>query len=52
MSQANRILLVVILLLVDLLIFMLPVSALFASYVILARPPWFRDWVNELYDTL
>jgi hypothetical protein len=31
-------------------IFVLPVTALFASYVILSRPEWFRDWVLKLYS--
>lgn len=51
MSQANRILLIVIILTVDMLVFMLPVTAFFAAYIIWWRPDWFRDWVNELYGT-
>lgn len=51
MSQANRILLIVIILTIDMLVFMLPVTAFFAAYIIWWRPDWFREWVNELYGT-
>jgi hypothetical protein len=29
--------------------FVLPLAALLLAYVLLARPPWFRDWVERLY---
>jgi hypothetical protein len=34
---------------IDLLLFALPLTGLFAAYVLIARPPWFREWVSELY---
>ena len=29
--------------------FALPLTGLLAAYLILARPPWFREWVERLY---
>ena len=29
--------------------FALPLAALLIAYVLLARPAWFRDWVERLY---
>jgi hypothetical protein len=34
---------------IDLLLFALPLTGLFAAYVLIARPLWFREWVSELY---
>ena len=50
MNPSGRILLAVAIVLVDLVAFALPLTALVAAYVIVARPPWFRDWVRQLYD--
>jgi hypothetical protein len=47
----DRIMLITIILLVDGLLFMLPITAFFAAYILWQRPPWFRDWVMELYDS-
>ena len=49
MSTHQRVLLAVAVVLIDLSLFVLPLTGLFAAYVLLARPPWFFDWVNELY---
>lgn len=49
MSTAERVAFAVILVLVDLLVFAVPLTALFAAYVVVARPPWFLDWVRRLY---
>jgi hypothetical protein len=37
---------------VDLLFFMVPVVPVVAVYVLLARPPWFKAFVDDLYDTV
>ncbi len=50
MTYAQRILLAILILLVDFVIFFLPVLALFAAYVLIARPPWFKTWVDRLYE--
>ncbi len=52
MTQADRILLIVVILLADMLIFMLPLTAFFAAYVLWARPVWFRDWILRLYESV
>jgi len=48
MSMAHRILICTGILLVDLAVFFLPLSALFLIYVILANPPWFREFLQKL----
>ena len=49
MSTQERLLLAVAVVLIDLTLFVLPLTGLFAAYILLARPPWFFAWVNELY---
>jgi hypothetical protein len=49
MTMNQRLLLAVAIILVDIVAFALPLTGFFAAYVLLARPPWFRDWVDELY---
>jgi len=34
---------------VDAAAFAVPLAALLIAYVLLTRPPWFRDWVERLY---
>ena len=34
----------------DLAVFMVPIVPLFVAYVLLARPPWFKTFVDDLYD--
>jgi hypothetical protein len=34
---------------IDLVIFAIPLTGLFAAYILLVRPPWFRTWVEDLY---
>jgi hypothetical protein len=48
MNKTKRILLAVGILLVDLFIFFLPLTALFLIYIIIFNPPWFRDFLNHL----
>ena len=49
MSDAERIGLAVVLVLVDVLLFALPLTGIVAAYVIVARPRWFLEWVDRLY---
>ncbi len=49
MTISQRIVLAAAIILVDVVAFALPLTGFFAAYVLLARPLWFRDWVNELY---
>jgi len=48
MSKTKRILLAVGILLVDLFIFFLPLTALFLIYIIVFNPLWFREFLNNL----
>ena len=48
MDMSKRILLCLGILAIDLLIFFLPLTALFLIYIILYNPPWFRDFLNNL----
>jgi hypothetical protein len=47
-TMAQRVLLAALILVVDLAIFFFPVSAVFLAYILIANPPWFRDFVNRL----
>jgi len=50
--ESDRWLLAVALVLVDLVVFVVPLTGLAAAYLLIARPPWFREWVRRLYDGL
>jgi len=48
MSYQHRWILVVLIVVVDLVVFFLPFSALFLAYVILVNPRWFRRFLDHL----
>jgi hypothetical protein len=48
MTMTRRILLCIGILLVDLAVFALPLTALFLIYILIANPPWFREFLNRL----
>lgn len=48
-SLSSRLVLAIGIVLVDVLVFVVPITGLFAAYILFARPPWFRQWVDELY---
>jgi hypothetical protein len=48
-STGERVALAAIIVAVDVLLFAVPLTALAAAYVIVARPPGFLDWVRRLY---
>ena len=48
MSMTFRLLICAGILLVDLAVFFLPLTALFLIYILLANPPWFRDFLAGL----
>jgi hypothetical protein len=48
MSKKQRILICVIILLLDLAVFFLPLTAIFLIYIIMQNPPWFRDFLEQL----
>lgn len=47
MHMIFRIVLAVIAIVVDLLVFFVPLTALFLAYVLIFNPPWFRDFLNR-----
>jgi len=49
MNVNQRLLLAASIVLVDIVVFVFPLTACFAAYLILQRPPWFREWVLNLY---
>ncbi len=44
-----RFLLALLILTVDAVIFIIPLAACFLAYVIVARPPRVKEWVDRLY---
>ena len=48
MDMKKRIFISVGILLVDLIVFVLPLTALFLIYIIIYNPEWFRDFLNNL----
>ncbi len=48
MTMTKRTLLCIGILLVDLSVFALPLTALFLIYILIVNPPWFRDFLNRL----
>jgi hypothetical protein len=51
MSFTQRLLLSIGILLIDLIVFFLPLTALFLVYIILANPIWFREFLQDLNQT-
>ena len=49
MRPTDRWVLALLLVVIDLVIFAIPLTGLFAAYILLVRPPWFRTWVEDLY---
>ena len=48
MSKKQRILICVLILVLDLAVFFLPLTAIFLVYIILNNPPWFREFLQQL----
>jgi hypothetical protein len=48
MSMMNRVLLAVGVVVLDLAVFFVPLTALFMAYVLIYNPPWFREFLNTL----
>ena len=42
--------LAVLLVLVDLVAVVVPLTAIAAAYVVVMRPAWFREWTEKLYS--
>lgn len=50
MKLGERMLLALVIVLVDLVVFVVPLTGFYAAYLLIARPPWFKDWVALLYQ--
>jgi len=48
-TTSERVILAVAIVLVDTAVVVIPVTALVAAWVLVARPSWFREWVDRLY---
>lgn len=48
MQKTQRYILAGVVLGVDLIVFFLPLAAIFLAYVLIFNPPWFRDFINNL----
>ena len=48
MSKKQQILICVLILVLDLAVFFLPLTAIFLVYIILQNPPWFREFLQQL----
>jgi hypothetical protein len=48
MKIANRILLALGVVALDLIVFFIPLTAIFLAYILIYNPPWFRDFLNTL----
>ena len=48
MSMTYRLLICIGILLLDLLVFFLPLTAFFVVYILLVNPPWFREFLQQI----
>ena len=48
MTKKQRILICVIILVLDLAVFFLPLTAIFLVYIVWQNPPWFREFLQQL----
>jgi hypothetical protein len=44
----NRVLLALGVIALDLLVFFLPLTAVFLAYILIYNPPWFREFLSTL----
>jgi len=49
MSLGTRVAVAILVVALDAAVFVVPLAGLFVAYVIVARPPWFAEWVKLLY---
>jgi hypothetical protein len=48
MSMINRVLLALGVVALDLVVFVVPLTALFLAYILIYNPPWFRKFLSNL----
>lgn len=49
MRLTHRLVWALLIVVADTAAFAVPLTAFLLAYVLLARPPWFRDWVVQIY---
>jgi hypothetical protein len=49
MRLAHRLVLALLIVVADTAAFAVPLGSVLLAYILLARPAWFRDWVERLY---
>lgn len=49
MNTGERVALAAVIVVLDVAVFIVPITGILAAWVLLARPPWFRQWVERLY---
>jgi len=49
MSEQKIWLIAAAIIVIDLAIFMLPIIPIVAAYVLIARPPWFKSFIDDVY---
>jgi hypothetical protein len=49
MRLSDRLIWALLVVIIDTAAFAVPLAALLLAYVLVTRPPWFRDWVEQLY---
>ncbi len=50
MKPYERYLLALLIVVVDLLVFAIPLTAIVLAYILIARPPAFKEWVSKVYS--
>jgi hypothetical protein len=48
MSMINRVLLALGVVALDLVVFFVPLTAVFMAYILIYNPPWFREFLSTL----
>jgi len=49
MSETNVWLIAAAIIVVDLVVFMIPIVPIVAAYILIARPPWFKTFIDDVY---
>jgi hypothetical protein len=49
LSRSDRLIWALLIVVVDTVVVVIPLCAMVLAYVIVARPAWFRRWVDDLY---
>lgn len=50
MTNNERLIWAIAIVIIDFLTIGIPLAALAAAYVLIARPVWFKNWVEKIYS--